>query len=254
MDARRTYVLVALAAVGTAALVVGLVAFTRTSPRAAAETSTTTSGRAPALVLDLGLRTDPEAVALRRANRLYSAGRRRAAGRIFARYRSVEAHVGAAVSAWPNGTVARLDELAARYPSSGVVLLHLGLAQVASGAGKAGESPRNGSSRPPRASLQALPRRRPPPRSASSRRPSPSSPSPGSGRSRPAFRARRASASTSASCSSGSASSTRRARSCGSRDARNRRPRSAGQPPSSSRSSRDSRKPIDLHLGPTRPN
>jgi len=140
VDARRTYVLVALAAVGTAALVVGLVAFTRTSPRAAAETSTTTSGRAPALVLDLGLRTDPEAVALRRANRLYSAGRRRAAGRIFARYRSVEAHVGAAVSAWPNGTVARLDELAARYPSSGVVLLHLGLAQVASGDGNAAEA------------------------------------------------------------------------------------------------------------------
>jgi predicted Zn-dependent protease len=141
VDARlRTYVLVALAAAGTAALVVGLVAFTRTSPRAAAETSAPTSGRAPALVLDLGLRTDPEAAALRRANRLYSAGRRPAAGRIFARYRSVEAQVGAAVSAWPNGTLTRLDELAARHPSSGVVLLHLGLAQVASGKGDAAEA------------------------------------------------------------------------------------------------------------------
>ena len=141
MDARlRTYALVALAAVGTAGLVVGLVAFTRTSPRAAAKTSPPTSGRAPALVLDLGLRTDPEAVALRRANRLYSAGRRRAAQHTFTRYRSVEAQVGAAVSAWPNGTVARLDELAARHPSSGVVLLHLGLAQVASGEGNAAEA------------------------------------------------------------------------------------------------------------------
>jgi predicted Zn-dependent protease len=141
VDARlRTYVLVALAAVGTAALVVGLVAFTRTSPRAAVETSTTTPERAPALVLDLGLRTDPEAVALRRANRLYSAGRRRAAGRIFARYRSVEAQVGAAVSGWPNGTLTRLDELAARHPSSGIVLLHLGLVQVASGKGNAAEA------------------------------------------------------------------------------------------------------------------
>ena len=141
MDARlRTYVLVALAAAGTAALVVGLVAFTRTSPRAAAETSTTTPGRAPALVLDLGLRTDPEAVALRRANRLYSAGRRRAAGRIFARYKSVDAQVGAAVSAWPDGTLARLDELATRHPSSGVVLLHLGLAQVASRKASAAEA------------------------------------------------------------------------------------------------------------------
>jgi tetratricopeptide (TPR) repeat protein len=141
VDARlRTYVLVALAAAGTAALVVGLVAFTRTSPRAAAETSTTTPGRAPALVLDLGLRTDPEAVALRRANRLYSAGRRRAAGRIFARYKSVDAQVGAAVSAWPDGTLARLDELATRHPSSGVVLLHLGLAQVASRKASAAEA------------------------------------------------------------------------------------------------------------------
>jgi predicted Zn-dependent protease len=141
VDARlRTYVLVALAAVGTAALVVGLVAFTRTSPRAAVETSTTTPERAPALVLDLGLRTDPEAVALRRANRLYSAGRRRAAGRIFARYRSVEAQLGAAVSGWPNGTLTRLDELAARHPSSGIVLLHLGLVQVASGKGNAAEA------------------------------------------------------------------------------------------------------------------
>jgi predicted Zn-dependent protease len=141
VDARlRTYVLVALAAAGTAALVVGLVAFTRTSPRAAAETSTTTPGRAPALVLDLGLRTDPEAVALRRANRLYSAGRRRAAGRIFARYKSVDAQVGAAVSAWPDGTLARLDELATRHPSTGVVLLHLGLAQVASRKASAAEA------------------------------------------------------------------------------------------------------------------
>ena len=136
----RTYLLVALAAAGTAALVVATVAFTRTSPRGAAETSTPTTGRAPALVLDLGLRTDPEAAALRRANRLYSAGRRRAAGRIFARYRSVESQVGAAVSAWPNRTVARLDEIVTRHPSSGIVLLHLGLAQVASGNANAADA------------------------------------------------------------------------------------------------------------------
>lgn len=135
----RTYLLVALAAAGTAALVVATVAFTRTSPRAAAGTTTATTGRAPALVLDLGLRTDPEAAALRRANRLYSAGRRRAAARIFARYRSVEAQVGAALAAWPN-TLPRLDELATRHPSSGVVLLHLGLAQVASGHAKSAEA------------------------------------------------------------------------------------------------------------------
>jgi len=132
----RTYLLVALAAAGAAALVVATVAFTRTStPGASAQAETTAapSGRAPALVLDLGVRTDPEAVALRRANRLYSAGKRAAAGRIFARYRSLPAQVGAALAAWPSGTVTRLRRLADSHPASGLVLLHLGLAEVASG-------------------------------------------------------------------------------------------------------------------------
>jgi tetratricopeptide (TPR) repeat protein len=52
----------------------------------------------------------------------------------------VESLVGAAVAAWPNGTVARLQDLAARHPSSGVVLLHLGLAQVAAGEGSAADA------------------------------------------------------------------------------------------------------------------
>ena len=112
----RTYLLVVLAAVGAAALVVGTVAFTRTStPGAPGQTQTTAtpSGRAPALVLDLGVRTDPEAVALRRANQLYSSGKRVAARRIFTRYRSLPAQVGAALAGWPSGTVTRLPEMAA---------------------------------------------------------------------------------------------------------------------------------------------
>jgi len=132
----RTYLLVGLAALGAVGLVVGTVAFTRTStPGVSAQTQTTTapSGRAPALVLDLGVRTDPEAVALRRANQLYSTGKRAAAARIFVRYRSLPAQVGAALAAWPSGTVTRLERLAARHPASALVLLHLGLAQVASG-------------------------------------------------------------------------------------------------------------------------
>ena len=137
MTARaRTYLLVALAAVGAAGLVVGTVAFTRTStPGASAQTQTTAapSGRAPALVLDLGVRTDPEAVALRRANQLYSTGKRAAAARIFVRYRSLPAQVGAALAAWPSGTLTRLERLADRHPASALVLLHFGLAQVASG-------------------------------------------------------------------------------------------------------------------------
>jgi predicted Zn-dependent protease len=132
----RTYLLVAVAAVGAAGLVVATVAFTRTStPSAVAQAQTTAapSGRAPALVLDLGVRTDPEAVALRRANSLYSSGKRKAAARIFARHRSLPAQVGAAFAAWPSGTVKRLQGLADHHPASALVLLHLGLAQVASG-------------------------------------------------------------------------------------------------------------------------
>jgi predicted Zn-dependent protease len=138
MDARaRTYILVAVAALAAAGGVVATVAFTRTSTAkdgsSAGQPAATAKGKAPALVLDLGVRTDPEAVALRRANRLYAAGKRRSAGAIFRRYRSVEAQVGAAIAAWPSDTVSRLEELARRHPDSGIVLLHLGLAQVASG-------------------------------------------------------------------------------------------------------------------------
>jgi tetratricopeptide (TPR) repeat protein len=138
----RTYLAVTLAALGAAGLVVAIVAFTRTSisGSASAQPQTASSGRAPALVLDLGVRTDPEAVALRRANQLYVAGKRQAAARIFARYHSVPAEVGAALAAWPSGTVDRLDRLATQHPKSGLVLLHLGLAQVASGHTKAAQA------------------------------------------------------------------------------------------------------------------
>ena len=86
---------------------------------------------APPLALDLGLRTDPEARALQQAERLYDrdqrAERRRAA-KIFARYHSLEAEVGAALAAWPSGTVANLQTLAAEHPTSSLVAFHLGLA------------------------------------------------------------------------------------------------------------------------------
>jgi tetratricopeptide (TPR) repeat protein len=84
---------------------------------------------APPLVLDLGLRTDPEAVALRRAERLYSDQKRAEAERIFARYDSPPAEIGSAFSHWPEGTVSRLERLAAEHPRDGLVLLHLGFAR-----------------------------------------------------------------------------------------------------------------------------
>jgi tetratricopeptide (TPR) repeat protein len=88
---------------------------------------------APPLVLDLGVRTDPEARNLRRAVALYSSGKPEQAAAIFGRFRSLEARVGREVAAWPNGTVTGLSRLVALYPKSALVELELGLAVFWSG-------------------------------------------------------------------------------------------------------------------------
>jgi tetratricopeptide (TPR) repeat protein len=94
----------------------------------------------PPLVLDLGVRDDPEARALRQAERLYSqkpsmAGRRgrAAAGRIFAGYHSPEARIGAAFSAWPDTSLAKLERLALERRRDSLVFLHLGFANLWAG-------------------------------------------------------------------------------------------------------------------------
>jgi Flp pilus assembly protein TadD len=74
------------------------------------------------------VRADPEAAALRHATSLYASGRQHEARAIFERYDSLDARVGSAVAAWPDGTLATLDRLARVHPASGVVRLHLGLA------------------------------------------------------------------------------------------------------------------------------
>jgi tetratricopeptide (TPR) repeat protein len=83
----------------------------------------------PPFVLDLGVRTDPEAQALRRAARLYAAGQRRRAGRMLAGRSSLQAQVGRALAAWPERSRGRLEELARANQTSGAVLFHLGLAR-----------------------------------------------------------------------------------------------------------------------------
>jgi len=87
----------------------------------------------PPLALDLGVRTDPEATALRRAERLYSAKRRAAAGRIFARFHSPAAQIGAAFAAWPGSGLATVERLAQERPRDSLVLLHLGYANLWAG-------------------------------------------------------------------------------------------------------------------------
>ena len=120
----------AAAAIVVAAAVVVVV-------RAGGETSSATAPRprsgAPLLLLDTGLRSDADTRALRRASALYSKGRRAEAGRIFAAQHSLNAELGAAFSAWPDGALARVTELARTHPRSALAHLHLGLALIWTG-------------------------------------------------------------------------------------------------------------------------
>ena len=118
----RLYAIVAACAVAAAGLTVGVTLATRTP------TPKRPAGQAgsPPLVLDLGVRTDPEAVALRRASNLYDGGKLAQAAPIFARYGSLEAQVGTALANWPRG-FGTLTELAQTHPRSSLALLHQGL-------------------------------------------------------------------------------------------------------------------------------
>jgi tetratricopeptide (TPR) repeat protein len=89
---------------------------------------------APPLALDLGVRTDPEARALRRADRLLKR-RRETAARIFRRYDSPAAKVGAAIAGWPDDSLAEIERLAREHPQDSLVLLHLGYANLWAGHG-----------------------------------------------------------------------------------------------------------------------
>ncbi|MGZ4384989.1 MAG: hypothetical protein ACXVY3_10360, partial [Gaiellaceae bacterium] len=89
--------------------------------------------KAPPLALDLGLRQDPQARALGRAQQLLAASKRQQAARIFDRYDSLEAQVGSLIAHWPVGTLKGLEQLAQTHESSPLVLLHLGFARYCSG-------------------------------------------------------------------------------------------------------------------------
>ncbi|MBD0328840.1 MAG: hypothetical protein ICV64_01895 [Thermoleophilia bacterium] len=130
MSARaRLFLVVALSAVAASGAAVGVALLQRDDSAAAFSPP---SGDPP-LVLALGVRTDPEARALRRATGLYNDGRRREAARVFARYDSLEARIGSALARWPAGTLAVLRELVREYPDSGGARLHLGFALLWSG-------------------------------------------------------------------------------------------------------------------------
>ena len=118
----RVYGIVAACAVAGAGLTVGVTLATRTTPP---KPSAKRSGLPP-LVLELGVRTDPEAVALRRAADLYDRGQVRRAGVIFGRYHSLEAELGADFAVWPDG-FPEVRTLARTYPRNSLVQLNYGL-------------------------------------------------------------------------------------------------------------------------------
>ena len=129
----RTALVVAALAVLTAIVVaVGAVLTTDERPARAAAAEAEPQPGEPPLALDLGLRSDAEAEALAGALEAYEAGRLDEAARVFARYDSLEAKLGAAFAAWP-GSADRVEQLAALYPRSSLAQLHLGLARFWAG-------------------------------------------------------------------------------------------------------------------------
>lgn len=138
MSARARVVVVtsALAALAAAVAVAFAVVQTERYAPIPAEQVAPRDGLPP-LAIDLGVRTDPEATALRRAQALYDQGEAAEARAIFARHSSLEARVGRAMTLWPDGTVDLLNRLAGLHPQSPVVQLNLGLALLWANAGGA---------------------------------------------------------------------------------------------------------------------
>src|SRR3954453_12101534 len=122
-----------LAVVGVAALLAAAVAVVAARQGIHDGSAAARPKGRPSLQLDLGVRTDSEAQALRRGGQLYAQGDAKGARAIARRYTSVQAQVTDAFAGWPAGTLAKLQALAAIYPKSSFVELHLGLAQVWSG-------------------------------------------------------------------------------------------------------------------------
>ena len=135
----RVVALTAASAAVAAMVVVGLVLLQTGSTPAPAAGPQRRAG-APPLTLALGVRTDPEARALRRASSAYAAGKRAEAAREFGRWSSVEARVGQAFARWPAETVDRLNRLAGLHPNRAVVELNLGVALFWSGLAGAREA------------------------------------------------------------------------------------------------------------------
>jgi Flp pilus assembly protein TadD len=131
---RRIVLVVAGAAAVAAASVVGVTVLqTRGQTTTVPGAVTTPRPGRPPLWLELGLRSDPEAQALRDAQALFDKKPSRAAA-IFRRYRSPEAQLGLAFATWSGpSSLAAVKQLAAAHPSDPAVLLNLGWAEYQAG-------------------------------------------------------------------------------------------------------------------------
>jgi len=127
---RRILLFVALVAAAAAAVVATAVVSSDGDSATTASTTPKLRPGRPPLSLALGFRTDAEARDLARAAALYQRGDVKAAAALFGRHDSLEAKVGSAFAAWPEGSLDRLEQLAKLYPETGLVQLHLGLARL----------------------------------------------------------------------------------------------------------------------------
>ncbi len=140
---------VTVLALTAGAAVAGITAVTSGSPAGTGAAQPAMRSGAPPLSLDLGLRVDREAVDLRKASRLYDAGKRAEAERLFAAHDSLEARIGESFSLWPDGTVAQLTQLSGLHPKSAAVQLNLGIALFWAGEGGAQDAWRSAASLEP---------------------------------------------------------------------------------------------------------
>ncbi len=122
----RNWLVVGAVAFVAAGATVGATLLTRTTPPSSPDAKVAVQKGPPELDLDLGVRTDAEATALRRALVLYDHGHAKAAGAVFGRYHSLEAQIGAALADWPGG-FNRLAELQQANPGSSLAQLEVGL-------------------------------------------------------------------------------------------------------------------------------
>lgn len=139
---RRTVLIVAAAALAAAGATVGVTLAQgerASSPIAGAPATSKPLKGAPPLALELGVRDDAEAQALRRGSRLLDAGRRADAARVFLGLKSLEARVAQIIAQWSTDAGLRgLQTLALEHPDSGLAQLHLGLGLI--WVGRSGEA------------------------------------------------------------------------------------------------------------------